>query len=132
MYAANDLQAAMVADLDGNITGEVRDHVRQGTMPPYTVVGELTEVPDDLHDRDGGVFTATLHIWSAAGGWKEANGIAAEIDARWHHGSLTISGYNVAGIEREMTATREGVDPVTGDRLRHLIVRYRVTVYAVP
>ncbi|HEX7090640.1 MAG TPA: DUF3168 domain-containing protein [Longimicrobiales bacterium] len=133
MYAADAVQAAIYAALDGQIPGAVYDHVPPGTAMPYTVIGELTEVPADTHDRDGAELTATLHVWSAATGTREVNEILAAIDARLHHVQLpAAAGVRIVHTEREMTEIMRDEDITTGRPLRHAVVRYRLSVEEAP
>lgn len=131
MYEANALQAAIYTALNGVITGAVVDHIPAGTEYPYTVVGEITEASDDLHDREGSDVTATLHIWSKALGTKETNAIKKEIDAALHHADLAVTGARVWSVTREFSTTLRDRDPDTNEVLRHGVVRYRFGMEAI-
>lgn len=130
MYEAWELQKAAYSDLNGNITGGVYDHTPTGTDYPYTVIGEETERPEDTHDEDGSEHTLTLHIWSKALGSKEVKTIMKQIDARWHHGTVSVTGARCYKIEREFSDIKDDTDPEDGRRLRHGVVRYRFSLEA--
>lgn len=126
MYEADALQAALYAALNGTITGGVYDQVPPGAAYPYTVIGHLTEEPDDLHDGEGSEITGTLHVWSAAPGTAEVNGILKEIDVVLHRGTLVITGARCWSVEREFTGPIDrDMDPETRKPLRHAVTRYR-------
>lgn len=130
MYEANALQAAIYTAISGT-TGDTYDHIPTGAAYPYKVIGEITEAPDDLHDREGSDVTATFHIWSKALGTKETNAIKKEIDAALHHAELTVTGARVWSVTREFSTTLRDRDPDTGDVLRHGVVRYRFGMEAI-
>lgn len=131
MYAADALQAAIYQALNGHVGAAVYDYVPPGTPYPYVVIGHLTEVPDDLHDREGSDVTATLHIWSDATGTKEVNDILAAMDAALHHRRLTVDGAHCWAVVREFTEVLRDQDVETGRPLRHAVARYRFGLEAI-
>ena len=125
MYAADALWTAVYGALNGNITGGVYDQVPPGASYPYTVLGEATEVPDDLHGREGSDMTGTLHVWSAAPSGAEVDTIMAEIDAALHHADLTVAGARCWAVTRDLSRVMRDQDMETNEPLRHGVVRYR-------
>lgn len=130
MYAADALWTAVYAALNGALTGAVHDQVPAGTDYPYTVIGEATEVPDDLHDGEGSEMTGTLHVWSAAASGAEVDTIMEQIDDALHHADLTVAGARCWAVTREFSQTLRERDPETGNTLRHGVVRYRFSLEA--
>ena len=128
MYAADAVWQAIYAALNGTITGGVYDQVPPEARYPYTVIGESTDVPDDLHDVEGSEMTVTLHVWSAAGSGAEVDTIMAQIDTALHHAPPAVSGARLWSVEREFTAVMRDQDPDTGDPLRHGIMRFRLNL----
>lgn len=128
MDAAFALQTALYTALNGSITGGVYDEVPDGADYPYTVIGEDTDIPDDLRDVEGQEVTATLHTWSASPGAKEVKTIRGEIDAILHRTPLSLSGARCWYAGREFSQTIRDEDPDTGEPLRHGVVRYRFRV----
>ena len=128
MYAGDALLQAIGTALAGNITGGVHElEAPQGTAYPYTVIDSPTEVPDDLHDGEGGEYTVTLHVFSDAENLGEANGILAEIDGLMHHASLSVSGVHAWSSEREFTGPVGGSEE-NGRPITHLAARYRINL----
>lgn len=125
MYVADALWQAVYAALNGAITGAVYDQVPTDAAYPYTVIGESTDVPDDLHDGEGSEMTATLHVWSAAASGAEVDTIMAEIDAALHHTPPAVTGARLWSAEREFSTVLRDQDPDTGGPLRHGIMRFR-------
>lgn len=108
------------ADLMAAIT-EVRDSV-EGATAPFVVIGDVTEVPDSTHDREGLNVTMTLHIWSRYRGWKEALVILGHLDRVLHRRPFPVDGFQMVSIQREWHTTQRDPDP----EIRHLPVRFRV------
>lgn len=130
MYEGHALQKAIYTALDGTLTGGVYDYVPPDAPYPYTVIGDGTEAPDDLHDNDGAEETITLHVWSRERGAKQVKTILKEIDAALHFGSLSPTGASVWTVEREFTEIMRDRDPDTGEELRHGVARYRIGMEA--
>ena len=128
--AAKELQRAIYLKLNGDatlsalITG-VFDHVPQNQAFPYVVLGEDTLKDWSTFGTLGQEPTVTLHVWSRSRGKREAQDILSRIDTLLHRASLTVTGQNVTGIEREFEQTLRDGDGVT----YHGVQRYRVLLH---
>ena len=127
------LQTAIYERLSGDaplgalITG-VFDEVPEGQAAPYVVIGEVTEVPSEAHDRSGIDASLVLNIWSRYRGYKQAAQILREVDRLLHRQTLTVSGFTKVSVAQEMHQFLRDPDPT----LRRCIARYRVWLEAPP
>lgn len=125
--AAWPLQVAfrsrMLADagLTGVIAQRVYDEVPGDAAFPYVTVGDVVEVPDDAHDRQGLTATLTLHIWSRYRGYAEALMILGHLDRLFDRQPLAVDGFTDVSIAREWHQTLRDPDP----QIRHVPVRFR-------
>jgi hypothetical protein len=110
--------------LMAKLAGGVLDYVPAEPAFPYVALGEGTEVPLNVFAKDGRDVTVTLHIWSRAKGFAEADGILDDLNRLLDHKSLTISGYVHIVCAYEFSQTLRDPDGFT----RHIPVRFRVTV----
>ena len=125
--AALPLQTAVRAKLLADsglmdVIHGVHDEVPENAPFPYVVVGDVTEVPDDAHDRQGLTTTIILHIWSRYRGFKQALEILGHVDRVLDREPLTVSGFEDVSIAREFSQTLRDPDP----EIRHIPVRFRV------
>jgi hypothetical protein len=120
--------AAFHATLAGNITSggsivPVYNSVRQGTATPYIVLGEVTEVRFDTHDRAGKELTVTLHVWSNYAGDSEGLQILEQVDALLDRSKPVVTGWRTVSVLNDSTQTMAGAGP-----FRQVVARYRVKV----
>lgn len=125
--AAWPLQVAIVGKLDGDeklaaLVSGVYDEPPEKAQHPYITVGNITEVPDDAHDRQGLNATVTLHIWSRYRGFKEALEVLGHLDRVLDRQPIVVPGWTNVSIAREWHDTMRDPDP----EIRHIPVRYRV------
>ncbi|HVK21370.1 MAG TPA: DUF3168 domain-containing protein [Actinokineospora sp.] len=125
--AALPLQAAIHDRLTGDpdlmaLVADVVDEVPEKQHYPYVQLGDVTEIPDDTHDRPGVEATITLHIWSRYRGWKQALVILGHLDRILHRRPLDVDGFAVRSVVREWHKTTRDPDPT----IRHIPVRFRV------
>jgi hypothetical protein len=106
----------------------VHDEVPENAPYPYVVIGDVTEVPADAHDRQGLTTTITLHIWSKYRGFKQALEILGHLDRVLDRKPLTVAGFEDVSIAREWHQTLRDPDP----QYRHIPVRFRVWLTAAP
>lgn len=69
----------------------------------FVTIGEVVFAPMDTKDRNGFDFVARIHVRAEAGNMlpvKDAQGL---IYQRLHHGDLTITGYRLILLRREMS-----------------------------
>lgn len=124
--AALPLQTAVRAKLLADaalmdVIHGVHDEVPENAPFPYVVIGDVTEVPDDAHDRQGLTTTITLHIWSRYRGFKEALEILVHVDRVLDRQPLAVDGFEDVSIAREWHQTLRDPDP----EIRHIPVRFR-------
>lgn len=122
-----ELQTAAYVKLAGDATlmgfiSGVFDEVPEKTAMPYVTFGEVEEVPDDGHDRQGLETTLTLHIWSRYRGYEEAARILRELDRLLDRAPLTVDGFEHVSIAH--TSHQFMRDPDL--EVRHAVVTYRV------
>lgn len=111
------LQAALYQALTGNstlmsqITG-VYDRPPQGTTYPYVTIGGMTGSDWSTKTTTGMEYTITLHVWSRAGGRKEAAQIMESLHTILHQANLTVSGQTlvmIRFIESAISLESDGV-----------------------
>lgn len=126
-------QQAIYTALSGNISATVYDDVpvlpsgQPAANFPYVVIGDDTSIAWDTDDQTGAEMTVTLHIWSRAGGYKQAKAIAGEIYAILHRASLSVTGHHLVDCLQEFSEFMRDPDGET----RHGVLRYRITVQKV-
>lgn len=102
----------------------VFDAVPDNQALPYVVIGDQTETPFDTMGKYGAANLLTVHAWSEAAGYKEAQGILSRLNYLLDGVALTITGYSHVGTVYDGAETVREPDGVT----RHIIARYRVYV----
>lgn len=124
-------QQAIYTKLNGAIAGvTVYDDVpilpsgQPAANFPYIVIGNDTYRAWDNDNQLGADVTITLHIWSRAGGMKEAKTIAGQAYALLNRASFSIVGYVVLDCLCEFSEFMTDPDGET----RHGVVRYRMTI----
>lgn len=128
MRWSSALQHAVYTALAGNITGTVRDEVRASDTPPYTVIGDTTEVPDDTHSSLGSEETITIHTFHSAKDSTAIKEIMAEIDVLLHNQTLALSTGVLRLLRREFSEVFRDQTEKPGERWRHGVMRYRATI----
>lgn len=91
---------------------------------PYITVGEDTLVEWDTDTELGAYCTITIHTWSRYRGRKETKQIQGAIYAALHRANLTISGYNLVGIDWLQSESFMDTDGLT----RHGVQTFRITI----
>lgn len=114
-------------DLMALITG-VFDEVPEATTYPYLVLGEVTETPDEAHDRSGIDATITLHGWSAYKGYRELAQILSQLDRILHRQPLVVEGFQKVSLAQQQHQFVRDPDP----DVRHLVARYRAWLEVPP
>ncbi|HXF53393.1 MAG TPA: DUF3168 domain-containing protein [Hyphomicrobiaceae bacterium] len=110
--------AALLALLGGP---HVYDDVPRGTRLPYLTFGLSTERDWSTGGEEGSEHVLTLHVWSEAGGRKEAQQIIGAVRAVLHDAALTLAGHRLVNLRHELTDTRREPDGET----YHGIIRLR-------
>lgn len=91
---------------------------------PYITIGEDTLVEWDTDTELGADCTITIHTWSRYRGRKETKQIQGAIYAALHRANLTISGYNLVGIDWLQSESFMDTDGLT----RHGVQTFRITI----
>lgn len=91
---------------------------------PYVTIGEDTHVEWDTDTELGADVTVTIHVWSRDRGRKETKTIQGLIYGLLHRASLSISGYNLVGVDWLQSDSFLDTDGLT----RHGVQTFRITV----
>ena len=91
---------------------------------PYVPIGEDTHVEWDTDTELGADVTVTIHVWSRDRGRKETKTIQGLIYGLLHRASLSISGYNLVGVDWLQSDSFLDTDGLT----RHGVQTFRITV----
>lgn len=95
------VQRAMFAALSGSsaVTALVGTRVYDWAPPaavfPYLTIGEAIETRWDMLDHEGRNLRCTLHVWSQAHGFTEAENIAEAVIGVLNRQPLTVAGFSV-------------------------------------
>nr|BBH90139.1 hypothetical protein KTC_48900 [Thermosporothrix sp. COM3]BBH90204.1 hypothetical protein KTC_49550 [Thermosporothrix sp. COM3]BBH90269.1 hypothetical protein KTC_50200 [Thermosporothrix sp. COM3] len=129
MTSLGEIQRALYQRLTGDTTlmNLVKGIFDASSVPdvqtyPYVTIGEATEVPFHSFQRRGYEATVTLHIWSAAKGFKEAQAILARLNQILDQQSLQLATMTQVGCWYEFSESLN--DPE--EDVRHMPVRYRI------
>lgn len=104
-----------------NLTGRVYDtYAPTEAAYPYTVIGEWTEVSDDILARQGRQATVSIHVYSRYQGSSEIKRIVNRLTELLARASLDVSGWNAVSSELESTVTLVEPGPT-----QHAVCRFR-------
>jgi hypothetical protein len=104
-----------------NITPRVYDtYAPVDALYPYAVIGEWTEVPDDILTRQGRQATVAIHVFSRYQGSAEVKRIVDRLTQIIARASFTVAGWNAISAELESTLTLLEPGPT-----QHAICRFR-------
>lgn len=119
------LQRALFALLDAELSVPTLDFVTEDAPRPYVVLGEATERPDNDHGGYGSETTHTFHVWTESEGFTDGLAIVDELTRLLDHrrDALVMDGHRVVAIRHEMTRTLRDPRP----ELRHVPATYRIT-----
>ena len=119
------LYKALASDsaLNGLVTGVYDGAAPSAAVYPYVVLGETTEVQDDVLTRQGREVTVTIHAWSTYAGDKEVKLVLSRLDAMLHRGALVLDGWHVLLAMLDMVQVFH-----EGDSVRHGVLRMRYRV----
>jgi len=113
--------APLVALLPEGATA-IYDHVPQGRVFPYIVIGDIAARPFETQTSEGHDITLTLHSYSRYRGMKEAEALMTALHDALHRIDFTIEGQTLiycaeTGAECQLDADGE---------TRHGIQRFRL------
>lgn len=116
------LQQAIYAKLSAMSLAPVLDDVPDSQPYPYVSFGAILEDPADAHNQRGIDALVSLHVWSKAEGYREADAIFAELDALLDRQPLVVTGWTDVSIALDDSSAVRDPDP----NIRHISARYRV------
>ena len=119
VFAALTADAGFIALLGS--PPRLYDDVPPRPSYPYVTFGQSTETDWSTGTDPGTEHVLTLHVWSKAAGRKEAQAIAAAIQAALHDAPLALSGHRLINLRNEHFDVRRDPD---GETIRGL-VRFR-------
>ena len=99
----------------------IYDDVPQRTPHPYVTIGQSTIRDWSTGTDDGAEHLLTLHVWSRAGGRREAHEIMGALRDAVHDRLLPLAGHRLVNLRHELSEARREAD---GDTY-HGIVRFR-------
>lgn len=116
--ASSALQQGLFSALTGDATlagllggsGRIHDHVPQGAVCPYVVLGPVTVRDWSTASEEGCEHILALYVWSQASGKHEAQEIAERLRVRLHEASLTLAGHRLVNLRHVFTEVRRGTD----------------------
>jgi len=120
-----ELQQAIFARLDLQLTETVYDHVPQNAPFPYVVVGDSTATAWGAGDLDGEQHALSVHIWSRYQGRKEMRQIMASIMTALNGAPLSLTGHNLVDIRFVFADEFPDPDGIS----RHGLVRFRAVTH---
>lgn len=106
----------------------VFDHVPQGSVFPYLVIGEVSATPFDTKTEAGLDQRLTIHTWSRYRGRKETKDIMAAVLAVLDGQSLAVSGHTLVLLRFEFATTIVDDDGLT----RHGVQRFGALTQLAP
>lgn len=118
LYGALAADAGVLAALGGP---RLHDDVPQGTDFPYVTLGQSIVTDWSTGTDSGDEHVLTLHVWSRAGGRRQAHEIMGAVRAALHDRALTLAGHRLVNLRHERSEARREPD---GDAY-HGIVRLR-------
>lgn len=113
--------AALVAALGG---AKVHDLAPADIAFPYATFGQTRVYDWSTGTESGSEHVFTLHIWSRAGGRKQALGIMELVHARLHDAGLALEGHHLVNLRQEYAETRYDEDL----GVHHGIMRFRAAI----
>jgi Protein of unknown function (DUF3168) len=105
------------------LLGGVRiyDDPPQDASYPFITLGESALRDWSTGTEDGSEHLLTLHVWSRAGGKKQAHDILEAVKDAMHDKRLALIDHHLVNLRQEFSEVRPDVDGHT----YHGIVRYR-------
>jgi len=124
IFAALTADAGLLALLGG---ARVYDDVPTRAEFPYVTFAQSTERDWSTGSDDGAEHVLSLHVWSRAGGRKEALLIMGQMRAILNDAALVLSGFRLVHLRHEFSDVRRDPDGETW----HGIVRFRAVTEPV-
>jgi hypothetical protein len=90
--------------------GRVYDDVPQASPLPYVTLGPVTAQDWSTGSESGTEHLVTVHVWSGAGGKKQAHDILAAIRSALHDQPLSVAGHRLINLRHERSDIRRTPD----------------------
>ena len=121
------LQIGLFTKLDADLTAPVYSDgaVPDNTDDLYVVIGNDTHIEWDTDGQTGFESTVTVHVWDTddSGLYGPCKQMQGDIyDSLHRSASLSVTGYDVVGVDQELMETFIDADGLT----RHGIQRFRI------
>ena len=131
IYTRLNNYSALTAVIGAN---KVFDHVPQGTVAPYVMIGDDTAIDWDTKSKFGWEFTLTIHVWDfEKKGRKSVKTLLGHVFDALHQqeANVTVSGFTLVTLRREFQQTFQetGIEG-QNDSYYHGVARYRAVVTA--
>lgn len=118
--------AAVTNVFGGNPVVAVYDLVPEGKAFPYLEIGEIEELLDNTFNRQGRNLLVSIHVYSEAAGFLEAEKILEQVNILLDETLLPDpTGWHTQSNDYEIGTMQKEFD---GVELRHGIARYRIRV----
>lgn len=112
-----------------NLVTDVVDHVSEGLIYPYLVIGEPTLNFQDVKLTDLSELTVTLHVWCSqndnAGNRQTYQILSAVYDALKY--KLNVPGYKTVKTVPQQPKVFDDIDNIT----KHGVITYRFTLQRI-
>lgn len=113
--------AALVAALGG---AKIHDLAPADVALPYLTFGQTRVYDWSTATESGSEHLFTLHVWSRAGGRKQALDIMDLVHTRLHDAELVLDAHDLVNLRQEYAETRYEEDL----GVHHGIVRFRAAI----
>ncbi len=124
IYQTLSNSAALTAALGGL---RIYDDPPQSAPYPFITLGQSAIYDWSTGTEDGAEHLLTLHVWSRAGGKKQAYEILELIKSLLHDQALSLDGQALVNLRYQFSETRQDPDGET----YHGIARYRAVTEPV-
>jgi hypothetical protein len=118
IFAGLTADAALTALLGGQ---RVYDDVPERAEFPYVTFAVTSERDWSTGSEEGSEHSLTLHVWSRAGGRREAHEIMGALREALHDAALALTDHRLVNLRHEFSEARRDADGET----YHGITRYR-------
>ena len=119
------INTSAVTDLLGGPS--VYDHVPHSARFPYLTLGQIFCLDWSTGSEIGQEHRLTIHVWSRAGGQKEAQEIAGAVSAALHDATIALNEHALINLRFESSEVRRERD---GETL-HGVMRFRAVTEPV-
>jgi hypothetical protein len=128
-FGPTAVQTAIYSRLTGDATlmaliNGVYDFVPDNKAFPFVTIGMADWTDRGSHTTEGYTGLVTVNSWTQARGRKTNLAILDEIDRLLHNVSLSVSGWGVISLRRDMTTVLVEDDAVT----YHGIIRFKFLI----